>query len=100
MSFIFIGQYSNFSFLSSGHSPFGRATYRLLLRYDGEPRLLTLEVPELFTDYQLWINGQPVEQGSPFATFYMDGTAEILLNTDNRSHYYSRSDLSPCPWHP
>ena len=99
MSFIFIGQYSNFSFLSSGHSPFGRATYRLLLRYDGEPRLLTLEVPELFTDYQLWINGQPVEQGSPFATFYMDGTAEILLNTDNRP-LLQRSDLSPCPWHP
>ena len=95
MSFIFIGQYSNFSFLSSGHSPFGRATYRLLLRYDGEPRLLTLEVPELFTDYQLWINGQPVEQGSPFATFYMDGTAEILLNTDNRSHYYSGLTYPP-----
>ena len=95
VSFIFIGQYSNFSFLSSGHSPFGRATYRLLLRYDGEPRLLTLEVPELFTDYQLWINGQPVEQGSPFAAFYMDGTAEILLNTDNRSHYYSGLTYPP-----
>lgn len=95
VSFIFIGQYSNFSFLSSGHSPFGRATYRLLLQYDGEPRLLTLEVPELFTDYQLWINGQPVEQGSPFAAFYMDGTAEILLNTDNRSHYYSGLTYPP-----
>lgn len=94
-SHIFIGQYSNFSFLSSGHPAFGQATYRMVLAYAGEPRLLTLELPEVFTDCRLWIDGRPVDTDNPSVTFSMDGSAEIVLNAENRSHYYSGLTYPP-----
>ena len=44
---IFIGQYLNFSFFSSGHSPFGKATYRLNPNYSGLVYPLALGKPEM-----------------------------------------------------
>lgn len=102
--YLFIGQYSNFSYIKNGHSPFGQATYRLrLFLQTGEPPCaLTLEIPEIFTDYTLWIDGLPVASTDPDAvtgfnsggrtgsvSFILDGSAELVLNVENYTHYYS-----------
>ncbi len=87
----FIGQYSNFSYLLSGHSPFGSATYRLTLRYDGAPRALLLTLPEIFSDYTLWANGVLVAQtgDGPSVILHLDGETALILSTENHTHYYS-----------
>lgn len=87
----FIGQYSNFSYLSADHSPFGSATYRLTLRYDGEPRPLILRLPEIFTEYTLWVDGiRAAETGSGSTVIIsVGGATELLLSLENNTHYYS-----------
>ena len=87
--FVFIGQYPNFSFLSARHSPYGDATYRMLLDYSGPPQVLTLEIPEIFTDYTLWINGQEVHPAAGSISFFAEAENELLLAVTNQSHYYS-----------
>lgn len=92
---IFIGQYPNFSFLSLGHSAFGKATYRLKLHYDGSPRILALEIPEIFTDYRLWIDGTEIAPTAVSTAFWADSTTELVLSVENRSHYYSGLTYPP-----
>lgn len=92
---IFIGQYPNFSFLSPGHSPFGKATYRMKLRFDGSSRILALEIPEIFTDCQLWINGNEVTPMVGSALFVSGYDTELILAVENQSHYYSGLTYPP-----
>ena len=92
---VFIGKYPNFSFLSNGHSPFGEATYRMRLDYNGSPQLLTLEVPEIFTDYTLWINGEQMSDGNGSVTFLAEAETELVIAVDNQSHYYSGLTYPP-----
>lgn len=89
--YIFIGQYSNFSYVKQGHSPFGRATYRLRLKSDGEARAMALEIPEIFTACQIWIDGSLVSDPgqSTMADFILDGQSELIINVENHTHYYS-----------
>lgn len=93
----FIGQYSNFSYYKSGHAPFGSATYRMRLAYDGSPRPLTLEIPELYTDYTLWVDEQPVAQNGVgrSVTFIADRETQLVFNVQNRTHYYSGMTYPP-----
>lgn len=94
---VFIGQYSNFSYVNNRHSPFGAATYRLMLAFDGAPRPLTLEIPELFTSYTLWIDGVPAAQNGTgrSITFLADGQTELRLNVENYTHYHSGMTYPP-----
>lgn len=92
---IFIGQYPNYSFLSPDHSPFGKATYCMTLKYGGTPRILELEIPEIFTDYTLYIDGQEVTPQGTSISFVADETTNILLAVENTSHYYSGLTYPP-----
>lgn len=92
---IFIGQYPNFSLLSSGHSPFGSATYRMNLHYNGPPRILALEIPEIFTDFQLWIDGRNQSPSGGVIMFQADNDTELVLTVENKSHYYSGLTYPP-----
>lgn len=94
-SHVFIGQYPNFSFLSSGHSAFGKATYRINLGYGGSRRILELEIPEIFTDYRLWINGQEVIPTGASIAFLAGRNTELVLAVENQSHYYSGLTYPP-----
>ncbi len=77
----------------------GRASYRLLIKLNTRNRPLSLLTPEIFTDYKLFINGQPAGRNGDFKkdsirflsprifTFYNNsGTIEILLNIENHLH--------------
>ena len=58
----FIGQYSNFSFVPGSTSAFGGATYELTVQYEGSrsERTLVLLIPEIFTDYTVYVDGREV----------------------------------------
>lgn len=92
---VFIGQYPNFSFLSSRHSPFGEATYRLYLDYSGPPQILSLEIPEIYTDYTLWMNGQQINACGGSVSFLAEKETELVLSVSNQSHYYSGLTYPP-----
>lgn len=85
----FIGRYSNFSYVTGG-SPFGKATYRLTLQCPGT-HALALEIPEVFTDYTLYLDGSPIAQNGSGTSvgFVLKDYAELLLVAENYSHYYS-----------
>ena len=95
---VFIGQYSNFSFLPGGASPFGAGDYRLTLRYDGPAAALLLELPPIFTEYTLFVNGAPAARmgsGGLAAVPVGEGDTVLELHTVNRSHYYSGLTYPP-----
>lgn len=98
MNHTYIGEYSNFS--SHLESPYGVATYRLILKNHGVPTELSLYFPELLCTGRIYINGTLVgEQGSPepyrphvvdgIYSFYAEDCTEIVVQCANYSHYYS-----------
>lgn len=95
---VFIGQYSNFSFLPGGSSPFGEGDYHLSLRYLGPPTTLLLEIPPIFTQYTLLVNGVPAARqgsGGAVAIHVGEGDTVLELHTVNHSHYYSGLTYPP-----
>lgn len=96
--YTFPGQYSNFS--SHLGTPYGVATYRLLLYGENGGGEIALYLPELLCAGKIYINGTLVgEQGSiePYIplvmdglyTVQVDGVAEIVIQCANFTHYYS-----------
>ena len=96
--YTYIGEYPNFS--SHLGSPYGEATYRLILENHGAPTELSLYFPELLCAGCIYINGTLVgEQGSlePYQPHVVDGIysfhaaerTEIVVQCANYSHYYS-----------
>jgi len=77
----------------------GYATYRLLIKTDGKTRMLGIMVPEIFTEYRLWINGMIIDEHGSFInrkvrflkpdihTFYNStDVIEIVLQVKNYFH--------------
>lgn len=94
----YAGEYPNFSHYLG--SPYGAATYRLILENRGAPRELSLYLPELLCAGRIYVNGALVgAQGSvePYKPHVMDGVyafwaeerAEIIIQCANYTHYYS-----------
>lgn len=89
----FIGQYSNFSYVPGGDSAFGSATYRLTLQYKGAEaeRALVLLIPEVFTDFSLYVDGQEalLQDGGSEVGLIVGESTELVFEVTNSSHYYS-----------
>lgn len=96
--YTYAGEYPNFSHHLG--SPYGAATYRLTLENRGEPRELSLYLPELLCAGRVYVNGALVgEQGSvePYEphvvdglySFRAEGTTELIIQCANYTHYYS-----------
>ena len=94
----YIGEYPNFS--AHLGSPYGKATYRLILENRGESAERSLWLPELLCAGRVYINGTLVgEQGAlePYRphvvdgvySFRADGQTEIVIQCANYTHYYS-----------
>ncbi len=94
---VYAGQYSNFS--EALGTPYGTATYRLVLENTGPDATLALYVPELLCAGRIFLNGVLAgEQGSiepykPTATdgvysFTLEDRTEILIQCANYTHYY------------
>ena len=64
--YIFIGQYGGMEAGDANASPHGSATYRLLLSLPDTPASYTLELPEIYSSYRLYIDGRLMaSQGNP-----------------------------------
>ena len=94
---VYAGQYPNFS--EALGTPYGTATYRLVLENTGSDATLALYVPELLCAGRVFLNGVLAgEQGSvepyePLATdgvysFTLEDRTEILIQCANYTHYY------------
>ena len=94
----YAGQHPNFS--AQLGSPYGEATYRLVLENPGESVELSLYLPELLCAGRVYIGGELAgEQGSvePYEPRVMDGvysftasgSTEIIIQCANYTHYYS-----------
>jgi uncharacterized protein YhhL (DUF1145 family) len=103
--YIYIGQYGGFEKYINGilvHSPHGSATYRLVIKLPPETRSYTLELPEIYSAYKLYINGLLISEmgdpdpehyrpitGSGSVTVQASGSVEIIIAVSNFSHFYS-----------
>jgi len=99
--YIFIGQYGGMEAGDANASPHGSATYRLLLSLPDTPASYTLELPEIYSSYRLYIDGRLMaSQGNPdrdqyrpalragSLTFEGSGDMELLLAVSDWSHLY------------
>jgi two-component system sensor histidine kinase ChiS len=77
----------------------GGATYRLRIKTSGVREALSIQMPEIFTEFKLWINGRVMDAHGSFTgnavrflkpdlcTFLNDsGTIEIILQIRNYAH--------------
>ncbi|EGT3901796.1 histidine kinase [Clostridioides difficile] len=100
--YVFIGQYPDFSMRKRNQSPYGNATYRMRIKNEGKDKLLSLELPEIFSASEVWINGEMVSKLGDVGTekyrpkiknsvvsFIAKKNTEIIINVSNFSHYYS-----------
>ncbi|EGT3742895.1 histidine kinase [Clostridioides difficile] len=100
--YVFIGQYPDFSMRKGNQSPYGNATYRMRIKNEGKDKLLSLELPEIFSASEVWINGEMVSKLGDVGTekyrpkiknsvvsFIAKKNTEIIINVSNFSHYYS-----------
>ena len=96
--YTYAGQYPNFS--AQLGSPYGEATYRIVLENPGEPLELSLYLPELLCAGRVYIGGELAgEQGGvePYEprvvdgvySFRAEGSTEIIIQCANYTHYYS-----------
>lgn len=94
----YIGAYPNFS--AHLGSPYGVATYCLVLENPGDPVEVSLWLPELLCAGQVYLNGELVgEHGSldPYTPLVADGVysftagerTQLVIQCANYTHYYS-----------
>ncbi len=99
---IYIGQYGGFEAGYLSESPHGSASYRLTIRIPDEPQSYTLELPEIFSAYRLYINGKQAasmgepepaayrpETGNSTVTFMAGKEIELLFAVSDFTHLYS-----------
>lgn len=103
--YVFIGQYGGFegsAALGENRSPHGCATYRMNIVLPDQPQVYSLDLPEVFSAYKLYINGRLMKEiGSiDYETYYPKtdidiisfeaaGEVEIIITAADYSHTYS-----------
>jgi hypothetical protein len=101
-AYIYIGQYGGFEAGTADGAPHGSATYRLLIDLPNEQNTYMLELPEIFSAYRAYVNGDLlVQTGEPDPTRYRPetlntaavfsaaGRLEIVIAVSDFSHLYS-----------
>lgn len=106
--YVAIGQYGGLEAGDATRSPHGSATYRLTLMLPETPASYGLELPEIYSAYRLYINGQEsASMGTPEAASYeplvqsgciyfeASKETEILFSVSDWSHFYSGLTYPP-----
>ena len=97
-----IGTYTRFDSLGTRENPHGSGSYALELFLPSDSRTYALELPEIFSSYRLYINGEEyLHVGTPepdayeartqtkLVTFRAKEYATLLIAVSDYSHYYS-----------
>ncbi|WP_215695180.1 GHKL domain-containing protein [Clostridium sp. MCC353] len=100
--YIFIGQYGGMENSSADGLPHGSASYALTLLLPEEEQTYCLELPEIYSSYRLFVNGQlTAQKGVPDRASYQDkiqsgavtfrasGLTSLLFAVSDWSHIYS-----------
>lgn len=88
----YIGEFSNLQRRDLLVSPHGRAHYQLTLRYDGADRIVSVDFPQLYSEYTIFLDGTAFEQGigSERITFQLtEGDHMLTVETMSKLGYYS-----------
>lgn len=102
---VLTGSYQNLSVFHEDESGFGKATMVFTYTTD-KPGIKQLYLQELFSAAKLYINGKPVAQSGSFEpyqeqiqdiliTFQEERENTILIQSENRSHYYTGVQYPP-----
>ena len=105
---IYIGQYPGFEAGDNSRSPHGSATYQLSIKIPPETENYTLELPEIYSAYKLYINGElmavmgnpdpasykPVT-GNATVSFRAQESVNIILAVTDYSGFYSGLTYPP-----
>lgn len=106
---VFLGQYGGFEGKNSNRSPHGYATYRMIISLPQEKHTYTLDIPEIYSAYKLYINDDLMvkmgetgekeihrsETGTALLTFQASGNIEIVFAVSDYSHFYSGKVFPP-----
>lgn len=96
--YTYIGKYPNYS--AHLGSPYGTATYRIVLQNYGEAEELSLYLPELLCAGRIYVDGELMGENGSLApyhplvrdevcSFWAEGDTEIIVQCANYTHYYS-----------
>lgn len=94
----YIGEFSNLQRRDLGVSPHGKARYQLTIRYDGTDRIVSVDFPQLYSRYTIWMNGKQLAQGtgSERITFLLTAGEHVLMvETSSKAGYYSGMYFPP-----
>lgn len=100
--YLSIGEKSNFALGVSRHCPHGSASYALTLYLPEEEHTYAIELPEIYSSYQFYVNHkQKLQMGEPdldnyqdqtqcrVITFEASGKVTLLLSVSDHSWIYS-----------
>lgn len=87
------------SYIDQNYSSVGQGTYRLIIKTSGECRYYGIKLPEIFSEYRLWINDDLIDERwnfdgdqshylkpSIFSMYSESDVLEIVLQVRNSSH--------------
>lgn len=99
--YVDVGEFGGFEFYSQNQKAHGQATYRIRI-YDQPQKVVAMQLPEIFSAYKLYINGQLYTQSgivekenytpeilNTMVTFTTQECNEIIIQVSDYDHYYS-----------
>lgn len=94
----YIGEFSNLQRGDLSVSPHGSACYRLTLRYEGVAQIVSVDFPQLSSEYIISLNGMQLTKGigSGRVTFLLKpGDNVLTVATFSKTGYYSGMYFPP-----
>lgn len=94
----YIGEFSNLQRRDLTVLPHGQARYQLTLRYEGAAQIVSVDFPQLYSQYAVWLDGARLAQGtgSGRITFLLtEGDHILSVETSSKLGYYSGMYFPP-----
>lgn len=94
----YIGEFSNLQRGDLAVFPHGQARYQLTLCYDGAERIVSIDFPQLYSEYAVWMDGARLARGmgSGRITFSLTAGDHVLaVETSSKLGYYSGMYFPP-----
>lgn len=94
----YIGEFSSLQRRDLLTPPHGQARYQLTLRYDGADQIVSVDFPQLYSEYTIFLDGIRLAQGSGSEriTFLLTaGDHTLTVETLSRLGYYSGMYFPP-----
>lgn len=96
--FTYIGEFSNLQRGDIWASPHGQACYELTLCYEGDSQVVSVDFPQISSDYAVFMDGHELAEGTGKGriTFLLTpGSHHLLVETLSEAGYYSGMYFPP-----